>query len=118
MRSLRRKVKNLRNELAIQADAYAKYRRLYWSQLGGYRRGKAESDAKVRRIEDTLTLMAQQQAWYRERFDHIASLVRSDDWRRRAMERPGAHFDAIAWLAEDANRQPMFPSPSSQDGAA
>lgn len=111
IRSLRRRVRNLRSELAIQAGAYRDYRKRHRGEFGGYRRGRMESDVKVRRIEDTLSLMAQQQAWYRDRFAYIAQLVRSEDWQARAKESPESYFSAIAWLAEDATRQPKYPAP-------
>lgn len=117
VKSLRKRVRNLRAELTIQAGAYGKYRELYGRQIGGYRRGKMESDVKVRRIEETLSRMAQQNAWYREQFVYLERLLRSPDWRRRALASPDSYLDAVAWLAGAAVARPIYPDLVQQNPA-
>lgn len=116
--SLRRRLRNVRRELLKQAA----YREPAIKQAfqRGFRKGVAAGDLKTKRIEDTLSLMAQQQAWYRDRLKYIADLVRSEDWRRRATGQLDTYLDSVAWLAEDGTKQPMLPpaAPSTSDQGA
>lgn len=94
VRSQKRKLKNLRRELLIQAEG--RQSRVRVASERGRRQGLGEAKVIVRRIEDTLSLMAQQQAWYRDRFKHIALLLRSEDWRVRAGNSLGSYLDGVA----------------------
>jgi hypothetical protein len=113
VRSQRRKLRNLRAELLKQTEPRKKDRARAYDR--GMAAGMRDGAIKVERIEETLSLMAQQQAWYRDRFRYIASLLRSSDWRGRAVASLDLCMDSLAWLAEDANRQPMFP-PAAAEG--
>jgi hypothetical protein len=107
LRSLQRKLRNLRSELLRQAGARRQSAGRAYDR--GLQAGVRVAVVKTRQIDETLSLMAQQQAWYRDRFRYIAGLLRSDDWRERARGDLDSYLNGVAWLAEDARRQPMFP---------
>lgn len=105
VRALRRKVANLKAELARQAMG-TPYGR---GRLGKWRQQAVTALNRVARLEATTVRMAEELAWYRERLETI---VRHADVHLEQPDRWGGPAHGLSGIRDLARRtleQPLFP---------
>lgn len=104
VKSLRRKVKNLRAELLIQAKHRQWKDKRYWDGRGLCER----LIYRNKRLESLLVELLEENQWLRQQAAFIADRIQGDDWRKKAQRTPDACLRSVgAWIGSHATSKPF-----------
>lgn len=105
VRALRKKTKNLRNELVIQAKARAWREKKYRDA----QKLAMQLTYRNQRLEKLLVQLLEQNQSMRESLEYFANLITAPDWRARAHKSPESYYDGVAHLARRLPNPSLYP---------
>ena len=105
IKSLRKKVKNLRSELIIHDTAnHRRHKRYYETN-----RMNEQLIYRNKRLELLLVQLMEQRQWMVERIEHCAKLAHSSDWQERAKKNMDSYLSSFARSFTRITTSPLYP---------